>query len=107
MDQKNITTCPIPAGVLVIIGGKEDKATEQNDQLGQRDERRLDILKHFVSLIPKEAPVIQVITSASREGAECFDDYKKVFEQLGKAQVRHLHHHNRQDLLNETSSEVV
>ena len=75
--------CPVPKGILVIIGGKEDKGNEEPDSgKSNKEIDRLNVLKTFVELTGKKKPVIEVITSASSEGDEAFEEYRKAFEEL-------------------------
>jgi cyanophycinase len=91
--------CPEPAGVLVIIGGKENKGGEEapNRQTPEGFVKS-DILKRFVDLTEKEDAIIQVITSGSSEAAESFQEYKKAFQALGQRRVEHIHHDKREEV---------
>jgi len=64
------------AGVLVAIGGAEDK-------LGHRT-----ILSHFVQLAGGRRARIAVIATASSLGDEILGLYRRVFTDLGAAEVR-------------------
>src|SRR5688572_21855713 len=75
-------SCPVPKGILVIIGGKEDKETVIEKEEAQKQEDGPEILKGFLQLVAKEDPTIEIITSASGEADETFEDYRKVFEEL-------------------------
>jgi cyanophycinase len=91
-------TCPIPEGILLIIGGAEDKG--QKDEVEEKKgEHGEEILKTFLQLTGKETPVIEVVTSASSEPDEMIADYKKVFGELGINDVGHIHHNTRKDVL--------
>src|SRR3982751_3960112 len=92
-----VDTCPTPKGILVIIGGKEGK--NSNSDLEEGSDKRLEVLETFVKLIKKDDPTIEVITSASEEGQESFEDYKKVFSQLNITKVGHIHHTVRKEVL--------
>src|SRR4051795_10476329 len=90
--------CPTPKGILVIVGGKENKGA---DELEGREKpetfERLGILKSFVELTGKKNPVIEVITTASSEGDESFEEYRKVFEELKVEDIGHIHHNSREE----------
>src|SRR5436309_3496416 len=94
--------CPVPAGILVIVGGKEDKGNGETDgkEMPEGSEH-FEVLKRFVELTRKKDPVIEVITSASTEGDESFEDYRKAFADLKAEKVGHIHHNTREDVLNE------
>ncbi len=101
------TECPTPAGILVIIGGKENKG-EQPDQEGQHENViQLEVLKDLVSYIKKKNPVIEVITTASEEGQESYKEYKKLFKQLEITEVRHFHHNSREEVLTDQITERI
>lgn len=105
MDEIKSNGCPIPKGILVIIGGKENKGQEA-DQEGNKDEvekrntRRLEILKRVVTLSGKDDPVIEVISSASAEAEESFSDYEKAFHTIGVSLVNHINHKDRHAIIN-------
>ena len=93
------STCPTPAGILLIIGGHEGKIDEapQNHEKPEGYDP-LTVLKTFVELIEnKEAPV-EIITTGTSEGDLSFNEYKKVFTDLGLKTLNHLHHKERGDL---------
>jgi cyanophycinase len=93
-------TCPVPAGMLLIIGGKENKG---EDGPPERDKPNgfvsEDILRLFCDHIKEKKGTILVITSGSAEGSETFAEYKKVFGGLGRHSTVHIHHDTRKDLL--------
>jgi cyanophycinase len=96
------TTCPVPAGKLLIIGGAENKGDEQaKGKLTPSDFEKFEILKCFIKLTEKKNPVIEVITSASSEGNESFNDYKKAFDELKITDVGHIHHNSRNEVISD------
>lgn len=107
--------CPVPKGVLLVIGGSENKGEEPES--GSREEakaesRELDIprtevLETFAKLIGKKDPLVEVITTAGGEPEESFADYKKVFKELGIERVRHMHHYSRKEVLDDSLEERV
>ena len=101
--NKETNGCPEPEGILVIIGGKEDKGEEEIDE----NETPEGILKNFTELIEKENPRIEIITSASSEGDEMFEDYKKVFGKLHAKNLGHIHHKTRKEVLDDDLTERV
>src|SRR4051812_4224702 len=98
--KNNRSDCPIPNGVLVMIGGKEDKGQEapENKQAPENF-TGVEILKTFVELIGKDDPVIEVITSASSLAEGSFQDYNNVFSELGVKRINHIHHFTRKEVL--------
>ena len=101
--NKETNGCPEPEGILVIIGGKEDKGEEEIDE----NETPEGILKNFTELIEKENPRIEIITSASSEGEEMFEDYKKAFGKLHAKNLGHIHHKTRKEVLDDDLTERV
>jgi cyanophycinase len=93
-----VNGCPVPKGVLLVIGGHEDKNTNTNEE-ADIDQKTPEILKTFVELIPKQDSVVEVITSASGEGNESFQVYRKCLETLGVKHVGHIHHNTRAEVL--------
>src|SRR6478735_3695139 len=99
----NENSCPVPKGILVVIGGKEDKGDESED----KNENRSNILKNFIQLIEKDKPRIEIVTSASSEGEEMFEDYRKVFEKIGAVDSGHIHHKERKEVLADDLTERI
>jgi cyanophycinase len=89
--------CPRPAGILVVIGGKEDKG----DKREEKNETREEILKTFIGLIEKDNPRIEIITSGSDLPEEMFEDYTKVFRSLKIKKLGHIHHKTRKDVISD------
>lgn len=105
MAKNGNASCPVPMGVLLIIGGAENKGEEEAaKKQTPADFERLEILKKFISLTGKDNPVIEVCTSASGEGDESFEDYRKVFtDELKVTSVGHIHHRSRAEVLGDES----
>ena len=98
--QNKYDGCPVPAGTLLIIGGAENKGEgEAEKKQTPSDFERLEVLKKFIELTDKKDPVIEVITTASTEGDEAFEDYRKAFEELKVKKIGHLHHHERKEVV--------
>jgi cyanophycinase len=93
-----------PKGFLVSVGGAEDKGTDL--EKGIIDRNRLNffeigILHNIVALIPKgEEPRVEVITTASMIPDEVAENYKQAFQKLDCENVGHLRIRNREDTLN-------
>ena len=93
-------TCPVPKGVLLIIGGAENKGEQGADEKQTpSDFERLEVLRTFIKLSGKKNPVVEVCTTASGEGKASFEDYRKVFDELKVSHVHHLHHNSRKEVL--------
>ena len=92
--------CPVPQGTLVIIGGKENKGEDApEDKKKPADFIKLQVLEAFKTATHKREPVIEVITTASGEGAESFQQYQRVFEKIGVTSVGHIHHQSREEVM--------
>lgn len=100
MEEQHSNSCPVPAGTLLLIGGAENKGEEDaRKKQTPSDFERLEILKTFIRLTGKKEPVVEVITSASEEGKESFDDYKKAFKEMKLHSPGHLHHTRRKEVI--------
>jgi cyanophycinase len=98
--MENKSECPVPAGILVIIGGKESKGEQEApDRKTPKGFVTSDILKTFTELTGKKYANIQVVTSGSDEGGSLFEEYKKVFNDLGHTAIGHIHHDRRKEVL--------
>jgi len=88
-----------PLGHLVAVGGAEDKGTDLEKGIVDRNRHNffeLGILKSIVSLMGSN-PCVEVITTASSIPDEVADKYKEAFEKLGCMKVGHLRIRNRED----------
>jgi cyanophycinase len=100
--------CPVPSGILIAIGGKENKGEEQPENKKKpEDFLKLEILQAFKDLIPKKDPVVELITTASSEGAESYEDYKKAFAKVGLHKLGHIHHQSRKEVLEDPLLERI
>ncbi len=82
-------TMPIPKGILIAIGGKENKGqTPEIDSNQENNENfaQYAILERFVKELKGKDPLIVIIPTASSEPQLSANDYLKVF--------RHLKHNN-------------
>ena len=89
-----------PQGHLIAVGGAEDKGTDLEKGIMQRNRLNffeLGILKNIVSLIKGE-PRVEVITTASSIPDEVAQNYIDAFEKLGCTNVGHLRIRNREDV---------
>jgi len=89
--------CPVPKGVLLVIGGAEDKGDQEKNDLAEGV--KMEVLNCFIKLLNQKAPVIEVITTAGSSDPEgSFEEYKKTFTELGAHQVNHIHHDQRNEI---------
>jgi cyanophycinase len=93
----------IPKGYLVSVGGAEDKGTDLEIGIIERNRLsffELGILSNIIQLIKKtddDQPLIEVLTTASSIPDEVFDNYKDAFNKLGCNKVGHLRIRARED----------
>lgn len=96
--------CPVPKGVLLVIGGAENKGEEEPEKKEMpSDFLRLEVLKMFVKLSGKRSPDVEVVTSASSEGKQVFEEYRKVFADLKVTNIGHIHHNTRKEVLEDAA----
>src|SRR5688500_7360589 len=107
MKRNETNNCPTPSGILIIIGGKENKGNEPEQEMSPYNYVPMEILKTFLDFIKSKEPIIEIITTASSEGKESFADYKKVFNELGIKQIGHIHHTTRKEVLEDDIEERV
>jgi cyanophycinase len=69
----------IPKGILVAVGGNEDKR------------RKLEVLRTIVDLMDMKNPIIELITTASSIPEESGKKYVKAFNKLGISNIRLMH----------------
>jgi cyanophycinase len=88
-----------PKGVLIAVGGAEDKGTEvEKERQNSLDFFKEGILNQIVSLCGKKAePKIEVVTTASSIPDEVAQVYKKAFKKLGCIEIGHLKIAKRED----------
>jgi cyanophycinase len=89
-----------PQGHLVAVGGAEDKGTDLEKGIVQRNRLNffeLGILKNIVSLIEGSEQRVEVITTASSIPDEVADNYLSAFAKLGCENVGHLRIRDRED----------
>ena len=96
-----------------MIGGAEERALKQIKEKEEKkangdDHQEQEVLRAFVNLMArKESPLIEVITTSSGEPEASFQEYKKVFGELGVRRVHHIHHNNRGDVLDDNLDKRV
>jgi cyanophycinase len=107
MDTEQTNNCPVPNGILVIVGGHENKDGKAENKVQECNDSPREILEKFVNLAGGEECVIEVVTTASSEGDDSFNDYLKAFSELGVKQIGHIHHDGRSGALNDDLVERV
>ena len=99
MRKTSENSCPVPTGVLLVIGGAESKGEEPENHQAPKGYYPLEILQCFKDLLPHKDSIVEVITSASGEGSESMREYLRCFKKLGIETVNHIHHKSRKEVL--------
>ncbi len=83
-NTENFINAVEPKGVLVAVGGNEDK------------EHDLYVLRRMVSLVKKRSILIEVITSASEMPEKTSEMYQRAFDKISNTTVQFMHVHTRE-----------
>ncbi len=89
-----------PKGILVSVGGAEDKGTDLEKGIVERNRLNffeIGILKNVVSLTGVKDPIVEVITTASSIPDEVAENYVDAFSKLGCKKIGHLRIRHRED----------
>ena len=86
--SKHVNNMTPPEGILVAVGGKEDK------------ENGLDVLRKIPELINNDNPIIEIITTASGWPNKTGEGYLNAFEKIGVINASVLHIKTRDDANN-------
>jgi cyanophycinase len=91
-----------PKGILVSVGGAEDKGTDLELGIISRNNlnfMEMGILKNIVNLLKDNEARIEVVTTASSIPEEVGENYFDAFSKLGCNNVGHLKIRNREDAI--------
>jgi cyanophycinase len=87
-----------PKGILIAIGGAEDKGAEERKHINTLNFSEEGVLKKIVELASKKArPVMEIITTASSIPEEVGRTYKQSFRKLGCSDIGHLKIFDREE----------
>lgn len=89
-----------PKGILVSVGGAEDKGTDLEKGIVERNRLNffeLGILKNIISLTGVTDPTVEVVTTASSIPDEVAENYIDAFSKLGCNKIGHLRIRDRED----------
>src|SRR5688572_7219609 len=101
---------PKPKGVLIAIGGKENKGDETEiDPAKENSENfeQYEILQRFMDELQGSDPLIVIVPTASSEPVESANDYKKVFKHLKHSNVEVADIRNREDACKPENLELI
>lgn len=93
----------LPTGILIPIGGAEDKGTDLELGIIQRNNLNffeLGTLRKIVEAVGNTDARIEVATTASSIPDEVFDNYQTAFGKIGCQNIGHLRIRNRDDAMN-------
>lgn len=91
-----------PKGILISVGGAEDKGTDLELGIISRNNLNffeIGILKNIVKEINNDNARIEVVTTASQIPDEVGDNYLDAFKKLGCNNVGHMKIRNREDAM--------
>jgi cyanophycinase len=95
--------CPHPLGILISIGGHEQKDISPSTDADMADDT---ILRRVVEEVGNKGPIL-VLPVASEEPKEAAEDYVRVFGELGCSKVEVLDIQSREDAESENSLRLL
>ncbi|UYZ58964.1 cyanophycinase [Hymenobacter latericus] len=99
-------SCPPPKGILIAIGGREQKGGNDGSPDEQEEFASDSILQRFVDELRGDGPVV-VVPTASEEPVESGQDYVKVFTELGVKRVEVLDIRSRDEVDTEENMRLI
>ena len=99
-----------PKGILIPVGGAEDKGTDLELGIIQRNNLNffeLGILRTIADQVGSKDARIEVVTTASSIPDEVGENYLSAFSKIGILNVGHIKVRNREDAINEEFLERV
>ncbi|GGG49278.1 cyanophycinase [Hymenobacter glacieicola] len=107
--KRPLSSCPIPKGKLLLIGGHEHKgdAPEEDEHAARNVNFAPEaILRRLAEEIGNRGPLV-VVPTASEEPIEAAQDYVRVFERIGGPAVEVLNPKTRTEANNEEFIRVL
>jgi cyanophycinase len=104
------TQLPAPKGILIAIGGKENKGETpeiDSSQEGNSNFEQYGILRRFVQELWGEEPLIVIIPTASGEPEKSAKDYVAVFRHLKFSNVEIADIRTRADTMKAENLELI
>jgi cyanophycinase len=102
---KSENSCPVPKGLLLVIGGAESKGELPENHDAPDGYKPLEVLKCFTELLAGKNPCIEIVTTASGKSKESFRQYNSLFKKLGIQNIGHIYHATRQEVLEDETLE--
>ena len=109
-NSASSSACPPPKGILIAVGGHENKgeAAERGSNQDQNNSFAPEtILKRFSDELQGDDPLIVIIPTASGVPEESAADYHAAFRRLGRTRIETLDIRNRADTLRPEFLELV
>jgi cyanophycinase len=103
-------TCPTPKGMLLVVGGHENKGEEAERGSNQADNRNFApeaILRRFCEELKGNDPLVLVLPIASTVPDEAAEDYLEVFPRLGIKRVQMLDIREREEANSEATLDLI
>jgi cyanophycinase len=101
----------LPKGYLVSVGGAEDKGTNLEKGIIERNRLNffeLGILSNIINLTKGNGePLVEVITTASSIPDEVGDKYIEAFAKLGCNNINHMRIRNREDAMRQENIDRI
>jgi cyanophycinase len=96
---ENQPQCPEPKGILIAIGGREDKGDGAVNEAQEKNKNFIaeEILKRFVDELKGENPMVAVVPTASTMPEEVTKDYQRIFSRLGVSNIEVMDIRTRAD----------
>jgi cyanophycinase len=100
---------PEPKGILIAIGGREDKGDGAVNEGQEKNKSFIseEILKRFVDELKGENPMVAVVPTASTTPEEVTKDYQRVFSSLGVSNIEVIDVRTRADAYEPAYAEMV
>lgn len=99
-----------PKGILIPVGGAEDKGTDLELGIISRNNLNffeIGILRSIIKEIGLENPRIEVVTTASQIPDEVGENYLEAFGKLGCDNIGHMKIRNREDAMQKEYTDRV
>jgi cyanophycinase len=105
----NRQECPDPKGIVIAIGGREDKG---DGAVNDAQKKNIDfiaeeILRRFVDELKGEKPMVAVVPTASTKPEEITKDYLRIFSHLGISNIEVIDVRKRADALDPAYADIV
>jgi cyanophycinase len=101
--------CPEPKGLLLAIGGREDKGGDNLNDVQKMNKNFIseEILKRFVDELKGENPLVAVVPTASTMPDEMIEDYQQIFSGLGITNIEIIDVRNRLGAMDPAFSDIA